>query len=54
MNQEKKFVCGKCGKEKPASEMFEHEGEKYCCKVCCGDTSKNEHKQKKETACEFC
>lgn len=47
-------TCVKCGKQKPESQMYEHEGEKYCCRTCCGDVTKNEHKQKKEMACEFC
>mgnify|MGYP001584863421 CR=1 FL=1 len=46
--------CVKCGKEKPASQMHEYDGMKYCCTVCCGDVTKNEHRQKKEMACEFC
>lgn len=46
--------CIKCGKEKPANQMVEIEGEKYCCQVCCGDVTKNEHKQKTAMTCEFC
>lgn len=51
---EETHKCGKCGKEKPLSQMIEMEGEKYCCKACCGDVTTGEHKQKKEMACEFC
>ncbi len=51
---EELLKCAKCGKQKPASKMHIFEGTRYCCEICCGDVSKNEHKQKKETACEFC
>ena len=51
---EEKHKCVKCGKEKSAGQMHNYEGNMYCCEICCGDTSKNEHKQKQETACEFC
>lgn len=54
MTDEIKLKCRKCGKEKPASQMVEIEGEKYCCNICCGDVAKGEHKQTKELACEFC
>lgn len=51
---ETKIKCSKCGKEKPASQILEIGGDKFCCKVCCGDMAKDEHKQKAQTACEFC
>ncbi len=51
---EEQLKCVKCGKIKPASQMHTYEGQNYCCIVCCGDPAKNEHKQKKEKACEFC
>ena len=51
---EAKIKCFKCGKKKPASQMLEIDGDKFCCKVCCGNTAKQEHKQKVKEACEFC
>ena len=50
-----KHVCVKCGKEKTEAEgIHRFEGDTYCCEVCCGDTSADQHKQKVENACEFC
>lgn len=54
MQEEVTYKCVKCGKEKRASQMHHYEGNHYCCSICCGDTAKNEHKQKLENACEFC
>ncbi|MBI2023403.1 hypothetical protein HYT01_02460 [Candidatus Giovannonibacteria bacterium] len=52
---EKIEKCAKCGKEKKASEgVYILEGSTFCCKECCGDPSKNEHKEKKSNVCEFC
>lgn len=51
----KKYKCEKCGKEKTGSQgMFVLEGSTFCCKECCGDPAKGEHKEKKDTVCEFC
>ena len=49
------FTCEKCGKEKSRSEgNFVLEGSAFCCKECCGDPSKAEHKGKASAVCEFC
>ncbi|MEK7090635.1 MAG: hypothetical protein AAB930_03550 [Patescibacteria group bacterium] len=52
---EKTYKCEKCGKEKKESEgKFMLEGSAFCCKECCGDADKGEHKEKKPNVCEFC
>ncbi|MEK7162478.1 MAG: hypothetical protein AAB730_01295 [Patescibacteria group bacterium] len=49
------YTCAKCGKKKKKSEgMFVLEGSTFCCKECCGDASKGEHKEKADKVCEFC
>ena len=54
-NLPKKIKCEKCGKEKLESEGYwVLEGSAFCCKECCGDPKKGEHKEKKENVCEFC
>ncbi|OGZ29457.1 MAG: hypothetical protein A2931_01600 [Candidatus Niyogibacteria bacterium RIFCSPLOWO2_01_FULL_45_48] len=54
-NGEGTFKCEKCGKEKNKGEGgFVLEGSAFCCKSCCGDTEKGEHKEKKDNVCEFC
>jgi len=51
----KTFTCEKCGKVKQESDgKFVHDGSAFCCKGCCGDTSKGEHQQKTANVCEFC
>jgi hypothetical protein len=53
--KEEKYVCVKCKKEKKKADgMFYLEGSTFCCKKCCGDHTKGEHKEKKEEVCEFC
>lgn len=48
-------ACKKCKKEINKSEdNFEFDGKKYCCKECCGDVDKQEHKEEKNNICEFC
>lgn len=55
MVEEKKYTCAKCGKEKSEAEgAFVLEGSTYCCKECCGDSAKMEHKDKAAQVCEFC
>lgn len=54
MTEETKYKCRKCGKAKPLREMIEVEGEKYCCRACCGDVASGEHKQTKKNICEYC
>lgn len=55
MEEEKTYKCEKCGKEKKESEgKFMMEGAAFCCKDCCGDADKGEHKEKKPNVCEFC
>jgi len=55
MSDEKTFTCAKCGKVKGESEgNFVLEGSTFCCKNCCGDPSKGEHKDKADNMCEFC
>jgi len=55
MDQEKMIMCAKCKKEKKESDgAFYMEGTAFCCKECCGDTEKGEHKEQKENMCEFC
>ncbi len=50
-----KHTCVKCGKAKTGVEGIHRFGGKtFCCEVCCGNTSQNEHKQKVANACEFC
>jgi hypothetical protein len=52
---EENFTCEKCGKVKKKSEgNFVLGGSTFCCKECCGDPSRGEHKQKKDETCEFC
>ncbi|OGF69143.1 hypothetical protein A3H65_00985 [Candidatus Giovannonibacteria bacterium RIFCSPLOWO2_02_FULL_45_14] len=54
-NSEELFTCAKCGKKKKKSEgVFVLEGSTFCCKDCCGDASKGEHKEKAAAVCEFC
>ena len=51
----KKYKCAKCNKEKKENEgNFYLDGTQFCCKECCGDPAKGEHKDKKENVCEFC
>jgi hypothetical protein len=53
--KEETFVCAKCGKEKKKTEgSFVLEGTTFCCKKCCGDVTKGDHKKKAEAICEFC
>jgi hypothetical protein len=53
--EEKTIKCEKCGKEKKESEgHYMLSGSAFCCKECCGDPEKGEHKEKKEGVCEFC
>lgn len=53
--EKEKFVCAKCGKEKAKDEgTMVLEGSTFCCKRCCGDHTKGEHKQKADKVCEFC
>ncbi|MDP2676946.1 MAG: hypothetical protein Q8O83_04665 [bacterium] len=53
--EDKAFTCRKCGKEKKESEgKFVLEGTTFCCKECCGDPAKGEHKETKDGVCEFC
>jgi len=53
--KDKTFTCRKCGKTKKESEgSFVLEGTTFCCKECCGDPAKGEHKDKKNEVCEFC
>ena len=53
--QEEAFTCAKCGKVKKEIEgNYVLEGSAFCCKECCGDPAKGEHKQKTDTVCEFC
>jgi hypothetical protein len=55
MGEEKMVKCAKCGKEKKESEgNYVLEGSTFCCKKCCGDPGKGEHKEKKNNTCEFC
>ena len=55
MNEEKLFKCSKCNKEKREEEgTYVLEGTAFCCKECCGDPEKGEHKEKKDNVCEFC
>jgi len=55
MSEEKTTTCAKCGKVKKISEgNYVLEGSAFCCKDCCGDPSKGEHKEKKGEVCEFC
>ena len=50
-----KHKCAKCGKEKTEAEgVYVLEGTTFCCKECCGDPAKGEHKDKKDNICEFC
>lgn len=52
---EETFKCVKCGKEKNKSQgVFILEGSTFCCKRCCGDQTKGEHKENKDKTCEFC
>lgn len=54
-DENKKYKCVKCGKIKTKEQgIFVLGGSTYCCKECCGDPAKGEHKQKKENFCEFC
>lgn len=48
-----KHTCVKCGKEKKESDMYEQEGDKYCCKDCC-DGPKQEQTQQEAPTCSFC
>lgn len=49
------YVCAKCGKKKKKSEgVFMLEGTAFCCKECCGEVSRGEHKEKAAAVCEFC
>jgi len=53
--KEKTYTCVKCKKEKNGSEgVFYLEGTAYCCKKCCGNKKKGEHKKKTNNTCEFC
>ena len=55
MSEEEKVKCAKCGKEKKKNEgNYVLEGTAFCCKDCCGDPSKGEHKETKDEVCEFC
>jgi len=55
MSEEKTYQCSKCKKVKKESEgNFVLEGTAYCCKACCGDPSKGEHKEEAKNTCEFC
>ncbi|MDP7368692.1 MAG: hypothetical protein QGH83_15705 [Candidatus Pacebacteria bacterium] len=52
---EETVKCAKCGKEKNKDEgTFMLEGTSFCCKECCGDPQKGEHKESSENTCEFC
>lgn len=52
---EKTYICVKCKKEKKESDgIFMLEDDTYCCKECCGDLEKGEHKEKNNNVCEFC
>jgi hypothetical protein len=54
-DEEDILKCEKCGKEKKKSEgMFALEGSVFCCRACCGNSEKGEHKEKKNNVCEFC
>jgi hypothetical protein len=47
--------CVKCHKRKAKADgVYIWGGTTYCCKDCCGDPAKGDHKQKVENACEFC
>lgn len=53
--EDKTYTCRKCGKVKKKSEgVFMLEGTTFCCKECCGDPLKGEHKETKNNVCEFC
>lgn len=53
--EEKTYTCAKCKKEKKESDgVFYMEGTAFCCKECCGDPEKGEHKETKDNTCEFC
>lgn len=55
LTKEKRYKCVKCGKFKAKKEgVFVLGDSKYCCKECCGDPAKGEHKQTKDNFCEFC
>jgi len=54
-SEEKTTKCAKCLKEKKESEgSYVLEGTAFCCKECCGDPAKGEHKKKNANICEFC
>ena len=49
------FKCAKCGKMKKRKEgSFVLGNTTFCCKKCCGDPSKGDHKKKTKEVCEFC
>jgi len=51
----KTVKCAKCGKEKKESEgTYVLEGTAFCCKECCGNPAKGEHKETANKTCEFC
>lgn len=53
--EEKMMKCEKCGKEKNKSEdKYVLEDRTFCCKNCCGDPEKEEHKEKSENVCKSC
>ena len=55
MSEEKVIKCAKCGKEKKESEgHYVLEGSTFCCRECCGDPEKGEHKERNDNVCEFC
>ena len=55
MAEEKTIQCAKCKKTKKESGgNYVLEGTTFCCKECCGDPAKGEHKETKANVCEFC
>ncbi len=49
--KEEKKVCTKCGKEINEKEPYLHEGNVYCCRLCCHLEAKD---TRDKNICEFC